>query len=239
MKQQPRPPSPPEPNAAANALPSSIAPWSADRVYLLTEYAVLFFVLPAMFVFRSVHVPIILLLWSAAAACWWMLSKDRTFDHRALWNPGGAVRGLPAVLGLFCVGVGVLGWATSALAPDLFLSFPRERPGLWLAVLIAYPVLSVFPQNIVYRAFVFHRYRSLFTTRTSMILASAAAFCFGHIVFENVIALAVTALGGIIFAMTYDRHRSGLLVSIEHALYGGLLFTLGLGKFLYSGAVPN
>ncbi|WP_423804206.1 hypothetical protein [Nitrosomonas nitrosa] len=45
-----------------------------------------------------------------------------------------------------------------------------------------------------------------------------------------------TFVGGIMFAYTYHRHRSLLLASIEHALYGCFVFTIGLGWFFYHAA---
>ncbi len=98
---------------------------------------------------------------------------------------------------------------------------------------MVYPLLSVYPQNVVYRAFVFHRYRGLFADEAVVIWASAAAFAWAHVIFHNPMALLLTFAGGLIFAQTYRRHRSLLLVSIEHALYGLLVFTIGLGHALY------
>jgi uncharacterized protein len=208
---------------------------TSERVYLTIEYAVLFVLLPIAFAFRSIHIPIIVLLWSAAAVCYWMLLRDRTFERSKLWS-GFAGKQLAGVLGLWGFGVLVVGGLTKVFAPELFLSLPRENLGLWLAIVVGYPGLSVVPQNIVYRGFIFHRYRDLFPSSTGMILASAFAFCFAHVVFQNFVALAATAVGGLIFAHTYERTRSIKLVSIEHALYGAMLFTLGLGKYLYAGA---
>jgi hypothetical protein len=45
----------------------------------------------------------------------------------------------------------------------------------------------------------------------------------------------LTFFGGYLFAYTYAKTRSLLLVSIEHALYGCLLYTIGLGRFFYTG----
>ena len=43
-------------------------------------------------------------------------------------------------------------------------------------------------------------------------------------------------IGGVIFTATLLRRKSGLLADIEHALYGDLAFTLGLGVWIYTGA---
>jgi membrane protease YdiL (CAAX protease family) len=44
--------------------------------------------------------------------------------------------------------------------------------------------------------------------------------------------LAFTFIGGILFAYTYQKTKSTLLVSIEHAIYGCWLFTVGMGTML-------
>lgn len=209
----------------------------AERVYRWVEFLTLFGVLPALFCFRSFHIPLPVLLLSAGLTCWIMLRRDPTFDRTPLWNVPGFLRGLPGVIALWLAGAAVLAAGVLLVAPDKFLDFPRQRPGLWLAVMILYPLVSVYPQNIVYRVFVFHRYAPLFRTRAGIVWASALAFCFGHIIFLNPLALILTLVGGLIFAHTSERYRSGLLVSFQHALFGCLVFTVGMGKSLYLAAV--
>lgn len=69
-----------------------------------------------------------------------------------------------------------------------------------------------------------------------MILASAAAFAFMHIVFRNPVAVVYTFAGGVLFARRYYRSGSLLVSSLEHALYGCWMFTVGLGPYFYQGA---
>ena len=102
--------------------------------------------------------------------------------------------------------------------------------------MLLYPILSVYPQGIVYRAFIFERYRPLFSNPILMIAVSAAAFSFVHIIFRNPIAVGLTLLGGIIFAFRYQESGSLFTSSFEHALYGCFMFTIGLGEFFYKGA---
>jgi hypothetical protein len=79
------------------------------------------------------------------------------------------------------------------LAPELFLNFPRSNPLLWSLVMVLYPVLSVYPQGIIYRAFLFGRYRDLFGSGYAMVLASAIWFAYVHIVFRNPLALGLSS----------------------------------------------
>lgn len=207
----------------------------SERVYRLVEFTALFGVMPALLAVPGVTLPLWAMLGSAFVLCFTWLLLDPTFDRRVLWNRAAIRPGLPGVLGLWAVGAIVLGAIVWWLAPDWFLKLPRERPALWLTICVVYPLLSVYPQNIVYRAFIAHRYRSLFADESSILWASAAAFGWAHIIFHNPIAMLLTFAGGLIFAQTYRRHQSLLLASIEHALYGLLVFTIGLGHALYLG----
>lgn len=171
--------------------------------------------------------------------CLILLLRDRTFDRSNLWRAGAVFRNIPGILGLYFVAAILLTIVIQLFMPENFLKFPRERTNVWIAVMLLYPIFSVWPQHVIFRSFLFHRYEPLFSSQWGIILASALAFCWGHIVFQNWIALALTLPGGIIFAMTYARTRSGLLASIEHALYGCLVFTLGFGSSLYYAAVQG
>lgn len=225
-------------------IPSAAAPLSAsDRVYLWVECATLFGLLPFMLAFRPPGSGIFLFLWSAAVICFTLLMRDPSFDRRQLWNWSAVRPQLGRVLGLFALGAALGVALTWLFAPERLFAFPLERTRLWLAVMMLYPVLSVVPQNVVYRAFIFHRYARLMPgawsearQRWTMIGLSAVAFSWAHIVFWNLFALGVTALGGVLFAYTYQRSKSVAAASFEHALYGCGIFTLGLGVYLYHGA---
>ena len=49
--------------------------------------------------------------------------------------------------------------------PSKFLNLPRSDFFLWLLIIILYPILSAFPQEIVYRSFFFKRYGNLFKNK--------------------------------------------------------------------------
>jgi len=124
-------------------------------------------------------------------------------------------------------------------SPDLLFSLVKKKPLIWLLVMFLYPVFSVYPQELIYRAYFFHRYRSLFPNKWRLIAVNALLFGYTHIIFQNWIAVGLTAAGGILFAVTYDRSKSTLLVSVMHSIFGCLIFTLGLGQFFYIGTVAS
>lgn len=107
-----------------------------------------------------------------------------------------------------------------------------NKPLLWLGILFVYSFLSVYPQELIYRTFFFQRYQSLFKSETLFIIINATLFSLAHLFFRNGLVIILTFIGGILFALTYKKTKSTLLVTIEHAIYGCWLFTVGMGTIL-------
>ena len=116
--------------------------------------------------------------------------------------------------------------------PELLFFVPRNKPGLFVFILFVYTFLSVWPQEIIYRTFFFERYQLLFQNKTLFIFINAVVFSLAHLFFKNTLVLVLTFIGGILFGFTYLKYRSTTAVSIEHALYGNWLFTVGMGEML-------
>ncbi|WP_452229089.1 CPBP family intramembrane glutamic endopeptidase [Lacinutrix sp. MEBiC02404] len=120
-------------------------------------------------------------------------------------------------------------WFTSK---ESLFSVLLDKPFLWIAILFFYSVFSVYPQELLYRTFYFQRYKKLFKSEVVLFLVNAIVFSLAHLFFKNILVLIMTFLGGILFAITYNKTKSTLLVSIEHAIYGCWLFTVGMGEML-------
>jgi membrane protease YdiL (CAAX protease family) len=108
----------------------------------------------------------------------------------------------------------------------------RNKPIVWVAIFFVYSLLSVLPQEVLYRSFFFNRYQSLFTNNVLLVFINALVFSLGHLFFQNILVLIITFLGGLIFGYTYLKTKSLRLVFIEHTLYGYWLFTVGMGDML-------
>jgi CAAX protease family protein len=63
---------------------------------------------------------------------------------------------------------------------------------------------------------------------------NAALFAFAHIIFRNRVAVIGAFFAGLLWATTYLGSKSLRVVSLEHALYGNFLFTLGMGHYVYA-----
>lgn len=107
-----------------------------------------------------------------------------------------------------------------------------NKPLLWLMILFIYSFFSVYPQELIYRTFFFKRYTMLFKDPRLLMFINAIVFSLGHIFFKNALVMILTFVGGLLFAFTFHKTKSTLLVSVEHAIYGSWLFTVGMGNML-------
>ncbi|WP_244818222.1 CPBP family intramembrane glutamic endopeptidase [Caballeronia sp. Lep1P3] len=167
-----------------------------------------------------------------------MFVNRRQHDFACIehWRWPALRAGAPRVLLRFAMLGTLVAVAVWRIEPESFLALPREKPALWLLIVVLYPALSVWPQELLYRSFLFHRYRALFGDRCGYVVTSALAFGYAHLIFLNWVAPAMTVFGGALFALGYRKHRSLALSCIEHALYGWLVFTVGLDRYFLAGA---
>lgn len=210
-------------------------------LWLRIEFALLFLGLPLLLYFFREHVGRgALLLLVPATFFFFLYLRKEGMELRFFFtlpeNPSPHLRrlffrfaaGMPLVL--------LVAWAAN---PSHLFFFPTAMPALWLAVLFLYPLLSAYPQELIYRAFFFRRYAPLFPQKNLLLLASALAFALVHLFYANSIAFILSLSGGFLFAHTYRKSGSLLLAAIEHALWGDFLFTIGLGRYFYSGAIGS
>jgi hypothetical protein len=164
------------------------------------------------------------------------LTLDRSFSWKRLLLTGISLKHIISILTVFAIaGPGLVIFAQND-APQRFLAFPRYAYDIWITVMIVYPLISVTTQEIMYRVFFFHRYKPLFEKDPQgAIVLNAVLFSFSHIVFQNVTTLIISLLGGLLFSWRYHSSKSYWALVIEHSLYGNLIFTVGLGKYFYTG----
>ncbi len=124
-------------------------------------------------------------------------------------------------------------------APTALFYVPKHKPRLFLIILMVYTFLSVWPQELVYRAFFFKRYERIFRSKSLLVFVNAVLFSLAHLFFRNTLVSVLTFFGGLLFALSYVKFRSTTLVSIEHAIYGNWLFTVGMGEMLAFPGMEN
>ena len=209
------------------------------KLWLWIEWILLFILAPVVVGRIFSHVPwvIFLIVITIGAGIW--LRRQWNFSVRCFWrsnDEGEEQRQLMCVLWRFLRCAVALVVATMALFPDKLFAFPRAMPIQWALMLATYPALSVYPQELLYRAFFLKRYAGLFPNGRGLWFGSALAFAWLHVIFRNPLAIALTLVGGWFFAQTYGRTQSMRLVCLEHTLYGSLIFSVGLGEFFLQNA---
>ena len=203
---------------------------------LVLEFSAIFVVVPLLvyyLVVPSAPIPYLVL---AGFCTFLFLRHDPTFEQSRLFSWGHVDPFLLPLLLRDAVFVAFLGAAVWLFAPELLFSLVRGAPLFWFLIMLLYPLLSVYPQELLYRAFFFHRYQPLFGSGWGMLLASAFAFGLAHIILGNWISVVLCLIGGLLFALTYQHSGSLLLTCLDHALFGNFIFTIGLGQFFYHGS---
>jgi len=205
--------------------------------WLWIECLLLYVALPTAFTFVKHKSIVFVALWIMALICvhYWkkrtgltLLSQVRL---RAIQRKDWI-----RMLGRWALASVLLIGFLAVINPTRLFEFVTTKPALWAMVMVLYPLLSVFPQEVIYRLFFFERYAPIFKAEWQMLLMSGLAFGHGHVVFNNFVAYCLSIVGGMIFAHTYSRHRSFGMVWVEHAIYGCWVFTVGLGWYFYTGA---
>lgn len=181
-------------------------------------------------------IPIFVALLPVLFVAAFLLLIDPTFRlHDELRRRLGWRNALTIVM-IFLIGGSAAALWVKHAHPSWFLEFPINRPDTYTRIMIAYPLFSVAAQELLYRSFYFHRYGPLFGTQVWLIVSlNGLLFGFAHIVMNSAFAIAATALGGLILAARYAVTRSFWAVFIEHTLWGWLIFTIGLGRYFFTG----
>ncbi len=202
----------------------------------ISEFVLLFVALPLFAAWQGPVLRrwIIPELWLLTLVCWFLFRQDSPTAWKYGFWPQSP-RELLRILILFGVGALIVLFGVGVAQPAMLFSFPRQQPWLWGLVLLLYPAISALAQEFVFRVFLFHRYRHLWPGTIQRVLASATTFGMAHLLLGNWQAPVLSFVGGLMFATTYARTGSWLLVTLEHGLWGDWLFTIGLGRYFYGG----
>jgi len=208
------------------------------RGFLWAECLAFFGLIPLLLAWIQLQggFPFFPVLLGLAGLTLWIGHRDPGVRFRPADRVPTNRRRLATLLGKALLVLLVLSALTLWIDPDLFLRLPRHRPKLWVLILLLYPLLSVAPQEYLFRTYFIQRYRPLFGDGPAMLWINAAAFAWAHVFFLNWIAPLLSLVAGLLLAATWQRTRSFRLVCLEHALYGQIVFTTGIGWFFYTGS---
>ena len=194
----------------------------------------LFIGLPMLEYFGWNPLPKLVLLVLVAGYCGYILWRDPSFGKGLLRRSEDQQISKKILLRSLIIAPALVG-ITWVLHSSYLFILPAEQPLLWMIIMVLYPIFSALPQEFIYRTFFFHRYKNIIGFKHGEIIISALAFSFLHLVYDNWWAVALSFLAGLLFGITYKRTQSLYWVTVEHVIYGWLLFTVGLGTHFYEG----
>lgn len=198
------------------------------------EFVLLFTVIPLLFVLHML--PITLLMPTL-----WLMALYALFVLKATHHDFSFLGFKKNQFGFTLLRFILLGAVFTFLSyfyhSEAFFHMVTNETKLFIVLVVLYPFISVIPQELIYREFFFSRYHWKLSMQNLLIL-NAVIFSWAHSVFDSIIVLVLTLFVGVLFAQTYLRSRSFILVCIEHTLFGYLLFTSGIGElFFQSGSL--
>lgn len=159
-------------------------------------------------------------------------------DFRWTW----LLRGLNRVRGREVLGFAAFVLASSVawiylIRPEAAFQLLLSNPELMLLIALLYPILSAFPQELIFRPLFFGRYREILPRGHLAMVLNAGIFALAHLMYWSTTVIVMTFVGGLVFAWAYEVRRSFLMAVILHSIAGVILFAVGLGIFFYSGNV--
>ncbi|MGQ8335078.1 CPBP family glutamic-type intramembrane protease [Sunxiuqinia sp. A32] len=203
------------------------------KLYLYAEFVLFFFFIPLYLLIgvdilhpSSVLIPFVLL-------AFFILYFFTKFKWKELWAFDIKWKQVWLHLAI-AFGVSLLMIAYMLLfdRKNLF-NLPLGNLKVWLTLSTFYPIFSAYVQEVLFRTYIFKRYQNLFGNGNLMILMSALAFSFAHILYYHPVSLILTLILGIYVGRVYQKTQSVLFVAFLHGLYGNMVFTVGLGHYFW------
>lgn len=194
------------------------------------ELALLFVVLPIYLALPLPLVPKVLITLLAVFHVFHLMFKNGLLTKVSLFSAPEHFEYKPLVIRLLLfvlISTFIVWW----YLPEKLFYVITQNPLLWFGISVFYSVMSVLPQELIYRHFFYWRYAAYISPKIYFVV-NAILFSSAHLMFMNSLVLALTLAGGLLFVQTYNKSRSVMVTSIEHAIYGLWLYTVGLGDML-------
>lgn len=204
---------------------------SGGTILKIAEITVIYIGLPLLYWFDYIPFHKAIPLFLVFLVYLYILIKDKKFNRKIFWLNSfrNWSQMIIRVTVFFVLSVIVV----IIFMPENLFIIPRTNPLLFILIFIFYPVWSAYPQELIYRAYFYHRFSSVLKNERISIMINALLFSFSHVIFNNWIAIVVTFFGSLLFSYIYKKSNSLMVTFIEHALYGNIIFTVGLGKYFY------
>jgi membrane protease YdiL (CAAX protease family) len=199
-----------------------------SKGYLLLELTILFVLFPLLYFFDVIPIHKVIPLVGLFLYCIIVLALNKPVNpHRFKASANWKL----IVLRFVALSFVIFLWLRFFSPNQLLADFATNKQLLFMTII--YPISSAFPQELIFREFYFYRYEKLFSNQTVFIIVNMFLFAFAHLYFANWTIILFTLVGGLLFALTYLKTRSLLVVTIEHSLFGLLILSSGLSDQFY------
>lgn len=202
------------------------------KLFRVLEFTLLFIAIPFI-VFHQKAVLADYLLYvvtGLACLCAWLLYKEGKLEKQ--WRRAKSISLIDLKPILLCFTLLVISTLCVMYLWPRLLSFNTTLVlgASSILVFLLYPLFSVLPQEIIYRTFLFHRYKLLFPSKYARMLISSLMFGLAHMIYGSLLVLVLSLLAGLLFSYRYFSSGNTALVIIEHSMWGSFLFLLNLGS---------
>ena len=141
------------------------------NILLGAEFIILFFGVPLFLFFEDKIIHPSYFLLPALFALIIYFRKQKEFRWRDLIRLGIS-RKMWLKQGLIVLLVAIFLFAFVLIfEPEQLFNLSRGNPSIWLAMLVFYPLFSAYVQEVVFRKFLFMRYRPLFQKRWALVIS--------------------------------------------------------------------
>ena len=204
-----------------------------NNTLLFIEYVLIFFGVPlALFFTRNILMPS-LILYPVLILIFVILHYNKSFTWHELIRWQISKYSLKFNLAIIVLSSLLLFISVIVFIPDKLLNLPRNNIAIWVRICIFYPIFSAYSQEIIFRTFLFRRYRKLFSRPAYFILASGICFGFAHILYFNWISVGLSMVLGFYLSSIYLKTKSVLFTTLIHSILGNFVFTIGLGEYFW------
>jgi membrane protease YdiL (CAAX protease family) len=204
---------------------------------LWIEFIAFFIAVPSALYIHPARMAGHICLWLVSLYALFAIHREPDFSWRRLWHgKGWTIEQKRHAVLRFVASTAAIIIFTFVIAPERMFSFPLQRPWFWLLVMVVYPILSALPQELMFRSFFFRRYARLFPNERILMAVNAISFGFMHVMFHNWVSPLLSLIAGGFFAHSYSQHRSLKWAALEHAAYGCMVFTVGIGFYFLIGS---
>ena len=138
-----------------------------------------------------------------AGYCLWRLKRNHVVGVYLRFNWAGCRKALPGILLRCLIGSVAIICIVLLVSPERLFCIPRADPMLMVVIALFYGLVSVLPQEVVFRGYAAWRLDSLNVPFLPALVISSILFGWVHILFGSYLSVTLSMAAGLSFYRTY------------------------------------